>query len=204
MFAGTLVASQIGPRAFAWGPTGSPGIVIGRVLPAATYLFAVLLVLGDCSGSVGGSNPERPVQTLESPVQQQTPASEMAPLSLRLEAPSEVRAGESVPLRLVLVNPGPEPVTVDLGGDPTAFDFLIVASDGTAVWRRLEGVAVEDILVPRTVDPDSSIRFTATWPQRDNDGRQVGPGGYRVTGILPVVGTPGGWVTEAQTVVVLP
>jgi hypothetical protein len=121
------------------------------------------------------------------------------PLDLRLEAPSRTRSGVHVPLRLVLSNPTPRPITIDLGGMPTAFDFVVHTVDGVEIWRRLEGTNIRDVLAPRTVEPGGSIRYTAIWPQRDDEGRPVRPGLYRVVGILPLDGVPGGRVTGGHT-----
>jgi hypothetical protein len=200
----TLAASQVGPNALAPGSAGSSGTLIGRALPVATYVFAILLVLGDYSRSAAGPNPEnQPVQTIENLVET-TFRSEISPLELRLETPVRVRAGDLVPLRLVLANPTDEAVRIDLGGDPTAFDFIISTIDGVEIWRRLEGFAVGETLVPWTLEPGSSIRFTATWSQRDNDDRPVGSGRYRIAGTVSVPGTPDGWVTESRAFTIVP
>lgn len=99
-------------------------------------------------------------------------------------------------MRLVLENRGDTPVEVELTGRPIAFDLVVLATDGSEVWRRLEGVAVDLILQPRTLGPGEALDFTDTWPQHDDQGRQVSPGTYRVQGILPVVDVTGGWGTE--------
>lgn len=155
----------------------------------------ILLALLACGPSGNGPDTDPPAQALL--------AAAPAPLELRLEAPAQVRAGQPVPLRLVLTNRGDRPVEVELTGQPIAFDFAVVASDGTEVWRRLVGVPIEAILQPRTLAPGQEIAFTDSWDQRTNTGQPVTAGAYRVRGILPVAGVQGGWATAFQTLTIV-
>ncbi|MGH7573559.1 MAG: BsuPI-related putative proteinase inhibitor [Longimicrobiales bacterium] len=170
-----------------------------RIMPgneSHRFTFAepmlVMLALLGCGRS---DNTPDPAQLASAPAQIR------GSLALTLEAPAQVRSGESVPLRLVLENRGDEPAEVELGGDPIAFDFVITADDGAEVWSRLEGVAVSDILQSRTLAPGETIEFTDSWEQRGNDGRRVSPGTYSVRGVLPVV--PDGWSTDARTMTIV-
>jgi hypothetical protein len=156
----------------------------------------ILLALFGCGRSDNGPNREPSTLGLSVPPS--------APLELLLEIPAEIRQGVAVPFKLVLENRGDQPADVELGGDPISFDLSVRSSDGSEVWRRLEGVATADILISRTVAPGAAIEFADTWPQRSNKGRAVGPGVYRVRGILPVVGVPGGWGTEIKTLTITP
>jgi hypothetical protein len=152
--------------------------------------------LWTCGRNDGGSSFNPPTQ----PAPQGAPS----PLELRLEVPAEARSGAMVPVRLVLVNHGIEPVEVGLSGNPIAFDLVVTDANGAEVWRRLEGVAVEDILVTRTVLPGREIEFQDYWAQRDQSGRRVPPGTYRLRGILPVVEVTGGWGTGVHTLTITP
>jgi hypothetical protein len=124
------------------------------------------------------------------------------PLELRLEFPAQVRVRQPVPMRLVLVNRGDRPVAVELGGEPIAFDLVVVDANGAEVWRRLEGVAIPDILQVRTLAPGGELEFTETWRQQTSRGATVTAGTYRVRGLLPAVASPGGWATAFQTLTI--
>lgn len=188
---GEHIAPWTRPGAPASGPSDDRDALTDRALPVASFILAILLVLGDCSGSTVAPDQETiPVPMTESHTPPRT-HTDTTPLDLRLEAPSRTRSGVHVPLRLVLSNPTPRPITIDLGGMPTAFDFVVHTVDGVEIWRRLEGTNIRDVLAPRTVEPGGSIRYTAIWPQRDDEGRPVRPGLYRVVGILPLDGVPG-------------
>lgn len=126
------------------------------------------------------------------------------PLHLRLEAPTRVRSGEPVTVRLVLANRGDRPIEVELGGSPIAFDIALAASDGSEVWRRLEGVAVPAVLQPRTLGPGEEMELADVWRQRDGRGERVRPGMYYVRGVLPVAGVAGGWRTDVHMLTILP
>lgn len=154
--------------------------------------MAILLVIAGCGGAANGPELDEPGRA--------APVAAPDPLRLRLEAPDGVRAGEPVPLRLVLENHGDRAVAVELGGAPIAFDFVVVGPDGSEVWRRLEGMPVEAILQLHTLGPGEALEFLDRWDQLDRRRRRVRPGDYRVRGVLPVVGEPGGWGTEVRLV----
>ena len=105
-------------------------------------------------------------------------------------------------MRLVLTNRGTDTVEVELGGNPIAFDFIVTA-DGAEIWRRLEGVAIEDILQVRTLAPGDSLDFAAAWNQRMNRGAAAEAGAYQVRGILPAIDPPGGWSTAVRTLTIV-
>ena len=183
-----------GARAVARAPAPRSGRRhVARRRPLLPALLLAVLAAG-CGGPGGGSdgNAFEPPSRAEAPM----------PLELRLEIPERVRPGEPVPMRLVLANRGDAPVEVELGGSPIAFDLVVTAPDGAEVWRRLRGRPVEAILQLRTVEPGGEIDFADRWDQRDDRGRPVEPGSYRVHGVLPVPGSPEGWWTEARTLTI--
>lgn len=158
-------------------------------------LLALLALLG-----FGG--PERADR--EAPRQLPDPVPAPAPLTLRVELPDLAPAGMAVPFRLALANRGGQPVPVELGGRPIAFDLVVRRADGRVVWRRLEGVPVETILVRRTLGPGEVLTFEGHWDQHDSEGKQVPPGIYQVRGVLPVPGVPGGWGSAPRELTVTP
>src|SRR5690606_18661121 len=81
------------------------------------------------------------------------PGAAQPPLQWRLELPPRVRAGEPVPLRLVLENHGFHPEEVDMSGETLAFDAVVFSLDGFEVWSRLEMSFMPQILQTRTLGP---------------------------------------------------
>ena len=106
-------------------------------------------------------------------------------MTLDIVLPDTVRAGDVVPITLRLTNTSKKPITVYLGGRPVAFDIIVRRRDGTPVWRRLEGAVITAILQVRQLAPGEVLEFHDSWPQQTNQGQSVGPGEYRVTGVLP-------------------
>jgi hypothetical protein len=154
----------------------------------------VLIMLGPTACGRAGNGAEPAMQSASTP-----PPS---PLELRFELPAQVRAGEGVLMRMVLLNRGTDTVAVELGGNPTAFDFIVTA-DGHQVWHRLEGVAIEDILLVRSLAPGDSLEFADTWNQRTDRGGVVEPGTYQVHGTLPAIEPPRGWSTAVRTLTIV-
>jgi len=111
-------------------------------------------------------------------------------LRLALDVPSEVQVGETVPLKLTVENVAEVPVEFHTGGRPDTnyvggYDFVVAHPDGSEVWSWLKsGVVVEAILSKVTLQPDEQLQFEQEWPQKDLEGRPVGPGEYLVRGVL--------------------
>jgi hypothetical protein len=142
--------------------------------------------------------------TPSDPRQLPDPVTPPAPLVLRVDLPDLVPAGMNIPFTLALANTGDRAVPVELGGRPIAFDFIVRQVDGRLVWRRLEGVPVEAILIERTLAPGEVMTFQGHWNQRDAAGHHVPPGVYRVRGVLPVPAAAGGWGSPAREVTITP
>jgi hypothetical protein len=111
-------------------------------------------------------------------------------MQLEITMPAEVTQAEPVPVTLRLTNTSHQPITVYLTGRPTAFDIEVANENGNVVWRRLAGKTVPAILGVRTLTPGESLRFSESWGQRDQAGRQVPRGTYSVTGVLPTDAEP--------------
>lgn len=106
-------------------------------------------------------------------------------LELSIEAPKRVQAGEAVPITVRARNRTNRPLELHLVGRTIAFDIVVTAPDGTVVWRRLEGEAVQFILHLRRLGPRQTLELAASWDQRGRDGSPVPPGLYNVQGIIP-------------------
>lgn len=123
-------------------------------------------------------------------------------VAFRVHAPTSVRAGEPVPIELVLTNRTERPLTLYLQGRPLAFDITVRREDGTVVWRRLEGQVVSAILAVRELAPAQSLTFEAAWDGRLSDGRPTPPGQYQIVGRLPT-DTPQGLTTSPVALQIL-
>lgn len=123
-------------------------------------------------------------------------------VAFRVHAPASVRAGEPVPIELVLTNRTHRPLTLYLQGRPLAFDITVRREDGTVVWRRLEGQVVSAILAVRELAPAQSLTFEGAWDGRLSDGCPAPPGRYQVAGRLPT-DTPEGLTTAPAALQIL-
>jgi hypothetical protein len=106
--------------------------------------------------------------------------------SLRLETdvPSQVRAGERVPIALRAVNTGTTALELYLMGRSVTFDITVSGPDGAVVWRRLEGETLPMILQLRILAPGETLALRHDWDQRTPRGQIVSPGTYVVQGAL--------------------
>lgn len=106
-------------------------------------------------------------------------------LELSIDVPERVQAGEAVPVTVHVRNRTDRPLELHLLGRTIAFDVVVSAEDGTVVWRRLEGEAVQFILHLLRLRPRGTLEFKASWDQRGRDGSPVPPGLYHVQGMVP-------------------
>jgi Intracellular proteinase inhibitor len=106
-----------------------------------------------------------------------------ASVTLRLEIPSEVRAGEPLPLKMAYKNLSYRPVQLTLGGRP-AHDFIVTTPEDKEVWRWTHGAKILQILEVKLLRPKGQLQFTAEWNLVDNSGVVIAPGIYLVRGIL--------------------
>jgi len=107
------------------------------------------------------------------------------PMKLELVLPRTVHAGDSVPITLRVINEGRKRATLYSQGRPTAFDIEVAGTDGRLVWHRLNQAVISKVLQVRELKPGEFLEFSDVWQQRDDSGRMVPAGEYRVTGVLP-------------------
>ena len=105
-------------------------------------------------------------------------------LRLSLDLPDRARPGETVPMTFRVENVTDRTLSLHLTGREIAFDIIVERTDGTTVWRRLEGEVVRSILRLETLEPGQALTLEAAWDQHSDAGDPVPPGQYRVRGEL--------------------
>jgi hypothetical protein len=106
-------------------------------------------------------------------------------LRVELVVPAAVRAGEPVPVKIRITNPGDKPVDAYFVGREIAFDIIVRERQGErTIWRRLTGRAVHMVLQVRTFAPGETIELGDTWRQERDGGGVVAPGSYTVEGVV--------------------
>lgn len=105
-------------------------------------------------------------------------------LVLLLDVPAAVRAGEEVPVAVTIVNRGAAPVEV--GG--LHVDVVVAREDGMEVWRRSRHEPAAPPTRPEMMLRPSEMRGSGwSWNQRDDGGRPVPPGTYRIRAEAPAM-----------------
>ena len=166
------------------------------------------LVRGLLDVRLGVDTPDERRLTLETDTKRVVIVGEQAPppLSLSLQAPSPVKAGEPVRLRLVAKNTTVAPVTLGLWSPPDVCrDFIVSTAGGAEVWRFMDTVDCSFSRISfeiKTFNPREELVLEGQWYQTDAQGAPVAAGGYVVRGLLPTVlnvNTPDERVLTLQT-----
>ena len=163
---------------FGRSPSWRPGL-----LGVLGSLAALVTLASTC-------RPEPPQRSAASDGRVNTPedssvtAGQADSLRFEIEIPPAARTGEPVPITLRVRNLGKRPRELNLAGRPTAFDVTVTRTDGSVVWRRLEGATIPGILGIQVLEPGGMLEFKDTWDQRTQRGEQAGPGWYTVEGAL--------------------
>jgi len=105
-------------------------------------------------------------------------------LDFRLDLPTDVRAGDTVPIVLRLENRTARPLELYLRGRTIAFDVIVAREGGQVVWQRLEGEIVPAILQLRVLARGEVLELRTAWDQRTRAGRPAVAGRYVVRGML--------------------
>lgn len=109
----------------------------------------------------------------------------MPPVNLWLEVPSEVRAGETVPLKLRVKNISDRPLELEFSPYPK---FVVTTLLGRKVWRSDHNAITLPLLGVQTLDPGEELSayqpLEGKWKQVDNKGRPVRPGVYFVRAVF--------------------
>ncbi|HET7231976.1 MAG TPA: BsuPI-related putative proteinase inhibitor [Longimicrobium sp.] len=151
-------------------------------------IFCVLatLAMGGCSRD--RSPPARPAGDAAA-------AAPAGPLALLLDVPATVRAGEEVPVAVTLVNRGAAPASV-AGVQP---DLVVTRADGGEVWRRSRHEPATQT-ASTTLRPQEMRGSGYAWNQRDDAGRPVSAGAYRIRAEAPSLKL----TSEARALTIVP
>ncbi len=93
--------------------------------------------------------------------------------------------GEPITLRLELTNRMSSTAVLTF---PTGqlFDFVVLDSADTEVWRWSHGRVFTTVVTPLEFAPNETRAFTVVWSQDDNTAKPVDPGSYHAYGLAPV------------------
>ena len=70
-------------------------------------------------------------------------------------------------------------------GSGQSYDFVITdTATGKEVWRWSHGQFFTQVVRSDSIRANDKWRFDAVWDHRDNDGKKVAPGQYRLMGII--------------------
>ncbi len=106
-------------------------------------------------------------------------------IEISLEAPSQVRTGDTVDMAIVLTNRGDE--TVEFLYDADSPDDIVVYRDGVEVWSKNGRVGART-LAGRTaeLDPGETLRFDTEWDLTDRDFEPLPSGDHVIAAKLSI------------------
>ena len=128
----------------------------------------------------------------------QDTAATAGPVTVLLDVPARVRAGEEVQIAATLVNRGEETESVPAAGP----DIVITDARGAEVWRRSRHAGDAAPAPSTTLKPNEMRGSGYTWDQTNDAGQRVAPGTYRVRATIP--SGPGEAVSAWRTIVLAP
>jgi hypothetical protein len=97
-----------------------------------------------------------------------------------LFAPTEVRSGEPVPMRVELENVAGQMLVVQLGGHSPRADFVVTAPSGGEVWRFYRNYVPLGGIGSTALDVGERLVIPFEWRQQSNSASPPGPSGPRV------------------------
>ena len=120
-------------------------------------------------------------------------------IRVAISVPASVRAGRPVAIRLSVTNRLARAVRLQVAGaEPPVWDVRVTRMDGSVVWNRLHGSRTGLTNGTLVLAPHQTRTRTIVWAQRDNRGRAVARGVYRVRGFL-YAGLPRGRYTRTAS-----
>ena len=138
--------------------------------------LCILVGLGGCSTD---SKADASADTVVSERTETHPDS----LRVSIHAPTEVQVGDSVPIELRIANVTANTLSVNLQGREIVFDIVVSTTDGTPIWRRLQGQTTQSILRIETLAAGQILRLRDVW-------RAGAEGEFQVRGLVPTDAAP--------------
>jgi hypothetical protein len=92
--------------------------------------------------------------------------------------------GEEITFHLKVTNLTSDPQTLELPSSQI-FEFLIADPAGVEIWRWSHGQGFAAVLTPLEFAPLQTREYVEIWNQTDNSGKQVAPGTYDASGLIP-------------------
>ncbi|HEX6747980.1 MAG TPA: BsuPI-related putative proteinase inhibitor [Longimicrobium sp.] len=111
----------------------------------------------------------------------QDTAATAGPVTVLLDIPARVRAGEEVQIAATLVNRGQETESVPSAGP----DIVITDTHGAEVWRRSRHGGKTSPVPSATLRPNEMRGSGYTWSQTNDAGQRVASGTYRIRATIP-------------------
>ena len=136
--------------------------ILNRMWAAAT----VALALSGCGGGTGTDSPTEVTSTRRH-----------GPLEFTLTTRRAARRGETVPITFSVTNTGGQTVNATVG-PPEAISRVTRAGEEVWNWARNKGFPT--VVYDLSLAPRASKTYSLDWDQRDNEGRPVPAGVYRV------------------------
>lgn len=152
------------------------GRTMNQKMASTCAVVIFLIVLQGCAGSRTGT------LTLEN--YQPSGYSPNPCVEFSMEAAERVAVGNDLTATLSAENICEEEITLQLGGATVHHDLLLTDQSGKVLWQSLYGVNRLLIMGTEQMTPGERLTFTATWPGRNNAGRVIPAGTYRLVGIL--------------------
>jgi len=115
---------------------------------------------------------------------------------LELSFPERVLEGESVPFRVLLMNVGSEPYTIN---DPQ-FDVYLLDGSGSVLWNFLYGNVIIGG-IPHTISPGETYEFEVVWELNRNANGTVAAGDYLVFSVYYPLSPPA-LVSEIESITI--
>jgi hypothetical protein len=149
---------------------------LARVVPLARFALA-LPAASACAGAQRAVPDARPA-SVAVPWASAPPTRhvvERESIVAWLFAPTEVRSGEPVPMRVELENASRDMLVVQLGGHPPRADFVVTTPSGQEVWSFYRNFVPLGGVGSTALDVGERLVIPFEWRQEANSAAPPGP-----------------------------
>jgi hypothetical protein len=147
-----------------------------------------MLAIAACNGGASTSTPSPDATSLASP--QSNGSTSLAPgctspgliSELRFdEGDSEFSQGDAISMALSLTNCDNRQARI-FYTDGQRYEFIVKDEENREIWRWSQGMVFTQALGEEALEPGATVTYTEVWDQRDQNGEQVEPGRYEISG----------------------